>query len=237
MEVYAAQVASMDAGIGRVLERLKAHGVRDNTLVIFLSDNGAYGGELDSDLGELDSTLPPGGENSYESYGRGWANLGSTPFRLYKTWLQEGGIAAPLIMSWPERIRSKNAVRHSVAHVMDLVPTLLELAGGQYPEEWNQNATSPLEGHSLVPDMTGEVDTEPRTLFWENFGHRAVRSGDWKLVAKHRRWELYDLKSDRSEMRDLAGAFPDRVRELAQQYDQWASHVGAGVPPAADAAE
>lgn len=235
MEVYAAQVASMDAGIGRVLDRLKAHDVRDNTLVIFLSDNGAYGGELDSDLGDLDSTLPPGGENSYESYGRGWANLGSTPFRLYKTWLHEGGIAAPLIMSWPDRIRSKNAVRHSLTHVMDLLPTLLEVAGGQYPEEWKQHKINPFEGRSLVPDMTGEADAEPRTLFWENFGHRAVRSGDWKLVAKHRRWELYNLKTDRSEMRDLAGAFPDKVRELARQYDHWASRVGAGVPPAANA--
>ena len=235
MEVYAAQVASMDAGIGRVLDRLKAHDVRDNTLVIFLSDNGAYGGELDSDLGDLDSTLPPGGENSYESYGRGWANLGSTPFRLYKTWLHEGGIAAPLIMSWPDRIRSKNAVRHSLTHVMDLLPTLLEVAGGQYPEEWKQHKINPFEGRSLVPDMTGEADAEPRTLFWENFGHRAVRSGDWKLVAKHRRWELYNLKTDRSEMRDLAGAFPDKARELARQYDHWASRVGAGVPPAANA--
>lgn len=235
MEAYAAQVASMDMGIGRVLERLKAHGVQKNTIVIFLSDNGAYGGELDSDLGALDSTLPPGGENSYESYGRGWANLGSTPFRLYKTWLHEGGIAAPLIIRWPERIRSKNDIRHNPAHVMDIFPTLLELAGGDYPDEWNGTATAPLDGRSLVPDLTSNSGAELRTLFWENFGHRAVRSGNWKLVAKHRQWELYDMKTDRSEMHDQAGKFPDKVRELASQYDQWSRRVGAGVPEAIEA--
>lgn len=232
MEVYAAQVASMDAGIGRVLERLARHDVEQNTIVIFLSDNGAYGGELDSDLGDLDSTLPPGGENSYESYGRGWANLGSTPFRLYKTWLHEGGIAAPLIIRWPARVTSKNAVRHTVSHVMDLFPTLVEAAGGSYPEEWNGKPTSPLEGRSLIPVLAADDEAHSRSLFWENFGHRAVRNGDWKLVAKHRHWELYDMKADRSEMRDVAGAYPDRVRQLASQYNQWAGRVGAGVPPA-----
>lgn len=232
MEVYAAQVASMDAGIGRVLERLNRHGAEKNTIVIFLSDNGAYGGELDSDLGELDSTLPPGGENSYESYGRGWANLGSTPFRLYKTWLHEGGIAAPLVIRWPDRVKSTNDIQHTVSHVMDLFPTLLELAGGRYPSEWNGRATPPLEGRSLVPLLASDEAAQPRTLFWENFGHRAVRQGDWKLVAKHRHWELYDMKSDRSEMYDLAGSHPDKVRELAVEYDQWARRVGAGVPPA-----
>jgi arylsulfatase A-like enzyme len=231
MEVYAAQVASMDAGIGKVLARLKALDVEDNTVVIFLSDNGAYGGELDSDLGDLDSTLPPGGENSYESYGRGWANLGSTPFRLYKTWLHEGGIAAPLIVRWPAGVKSKNAVRRDVTHVMDILPTMLDLAGGRYPDQWNGKETTPLEGRSLAPVLTGKAKLAPRTLYWENFGHRAVRSGDWKLVAKHRRWELYNLKTDRSEMRDVAGTFPDKVRELAGQYDHWAKRVGAGVPP------
>ena len=121
----------MDAGIGKVLARLKALDVEDDTVVIFLSDNGAYGGELDSDLGDLDSTLPPGGENSYESYGRGWANLGSTPFRLYKTWLHEGGIAAPLIVRWPAGVKSKNAVRHDVTHVMDILPTMLDPEGAR----------------------------------------------------------------------------------------------------------
>lgn len=231
MEVYAAQVASMDAGIGRVLERLDRHGVEKNTMVIFLSDNGAYGGELDSDLGELDSTLPPGGENSYESYGRGWANLGSTPFRLYKSWLHEGGIAAPLVIRWPDRVMPTKGIRHTVSHVMDLFPTLLELAGATYPSRWHERATPSLEGRSLVSVLESDKATPPRTLFWENFGHRAVRRGDWKLVAKHHRWELYNLKTDRSEMHDLAGAHPDKVRELAVQYDQWARRVGAGVPP------
>jgi arylsulfatase A-like enzyme len=142
MEVYAAQVASMDAGIGRVLGKLDELQVADETVVIFMSDNGAYGGELDSDLGELDSTLPPGGENSYESYGRGWANLGSTPFRLYKTWLHEGGIATPFVVRWPRGISAKNEVRHDVAHVMDILPTMIELAGAEYPTKWNGRKTS-----------------------------------------------------------------------------------------------
>lgn len=230
MEVYAAQVASMDAGIGRVLAKLNELKVADDTVVIFLSDNGAYGGELDSDLGELDSTLPPGGENSYESYGRGWANLGSTPFRLYKTWLHEGGIATPFVVRWPNGISTTNVVRHDVAHVMDILPTLIELARAKYPTNWNGRKTPALEGRSLVSTWRGESKAGDRTLFWENFGHRAVRHGKWKLVAKHRTWELYDLEADRSEIHDLAGQFPDKVREMAKLYGGWAQEVGAGVP-------
>lgn len=234
MEVYAAQVASMDKGIGKILDTLKRLQAEENTVVIFLSDNGAYGGELDSDLGELDSTLPPGGENSYESYGRGWANLGSTPFRLYKTWVHEGGIATPFIIRWPAGLAKTNVVSHDVAHVMDIMPTLVELAGGNYPKTSNGQQIVPMEGQSLLPVLNGDSELPPRTLYWENFGHRAVRRGKWKLVAKHRVWELYDLETDRSEMRDLAGTHPDKVRELATAYDVWAKRVGAGVPPAND---
>jgi len=231
MEVYAAQVDSMDRGIGRVLDKLNELGVVEDTMVIFMSDNGAYGGHLDSDLGELDSSLPPGGENSYESYGRGWANLGNMPFRLYKTWLHEGGIATPLVVRWPKGIERKGKVVHDVAHVMDIMPTMIELAGANYPQTRSGNRVPPVEGRSLVPVFNGRNREEHEFLCWENFGHRAIRKGKWKLVSKHRVWELYDMEADRSEMRDLAGALPGKVEELARIYDAWARRVGAGVPP------
>ncbi|MEX2578113.1 MAG: arylsulfatase [Verrucomicrobiales bacterium] len=234
MEVYAAQIHSMDRGIGKVLDKLRELGVEENTLVMFLSDNGAYGGELDSDLGDLDSSLPPGGENSYESYGRNWANLSSAPFRLYKTWNHEGGIATPVVARWPRAIKDGGTVIHDLAHVIDIMPTMLELAGADYPRTGNGRDAPPMDGKSLAPLLEGGDREGHEYLCWESFGRRAIRKGKWKLVAKDRVWKLYDMHADRAEMHDLAGAFPDKTRDLARTYDDWAKRVGAGVPPSTD---
>lgn len=230
MEVYAAMIKRMDYGIGRISRALEATGAKENTLILFLSDNGPYAGYLDSDRGSLDSSLPPGGENAYESRGIGWANLSSTPFRLYKQWLHEGGIATPLIASWPAVIPDEGGIRHEVGHVMDFFPTFYELSGSSAEGETETAPLQKVEGESLVPLLKGGDRPGYEILCWENEGHRAIRKGKWKLVAKYRTWELYDMSIDRAELRNVAAAYPEVVEELAWEYDRWARRVGAGVP-------
>jgi len=229
-EVYSAMIHLMDKGIGRILEQLESLGEKDNTLVVFLSDNGADSGELDSDLGDLDSTLPPGGENTYEPPGLGWANLANTPFRLYKQWVHEGGIATPLIVRWPREIPDPGSIRHDLGHVMDFLPTFRDIAGISHSGGNSRLAGLEVEGHSLLPVLRGAERAGYSHLCWENEGHRAIRKGKWKLVAKYYTWELYDMEKDRSELNNLAAAHPELVRELAGHYDQWAKRVGAGIP-------
>lgn len=227
MGVYAAQVDAMDQGIGRILEALDRTGKRENTVVIFLSDNGcsAEGGQKgfnNAERGNPDAPL--GTRDSYVSAGLSWANACNTPYRKYKMMVHEGGIATPLIVSWPARMKELNRVETAVGHVIDLMPTCLELAGASYPED-----KLPLEGASLVGALVDEAGRKPSTrqLFWEHLGHRAVRDGDLKLVAAHRgEWELYDLARDRTEQKDLATERPETVGRLAKLYDEWAARCG-----------
>jgi len=225
MAVYAAQVAKLDAGIGKVVGALEELKILDNTLLVFLSDNGgdAAGGPLGfAGHGRGDPKAVIGTAESYASYGLAWANVSNTPFRAFKAEVFEGGIATPLIVHWPARIRSGGGLRHQVGHVIDIMPTLLDAAGAKYPQTRNGKPTTPPEGMSLL----GAIDDRPaqeRTLCWEHMGNRAARSGRWKLVAYHRGpWELYDMETDRTETRDLAAQHPERVQELAALYDQWA---------------
>jgi len=229
MAVYAAQVDRMDQGIGRILGRLDETGLAANTLVLFLSDNGGDAEEID----RSPPGAPPGSPESDAGYGRAWANVSNVPFRGFKRGVWEGGIATPLLVRWPAVIRSTRRVVQQTGHVIDVVPTCLEAAGVGYPTTFNGRVLLPLEGRSLLPGLQNEPNPRrgarperrsARTLFWEHEGNRAVRQGDWKLVAAHRAdWELYDLAADRTELRNLARQYPEKVAALAQLFHQWAA--------------
>ena len=229
MAVYAAQVSNLDRGVGRLVAELERADVLENTLLMFLSDNGATmaGGPLGftrTDRGKRGAET--GTADSYASAGMGWANVSNTPFRDYKSRVYEGGIATPLIVHWPAKIRDRGAIRRQVGHVIDLVPTCLAAADVDYPTERDGKAILPLEGKSLLPAFEAAT-AEPRTLCWEHMGNRAVREGKWKLVALHGKpWELYDLDSDPTETNNLADGDPERARRMAAIYTEWAERCG-----------
>ena len=173
----------------------------------------------------------PGGEDTYISYGRGWANVSNTPYREYKHWVHEGGIATPLIVHWPDGIDAQNEWRDQPTHLIDVTPTLLELAGAEHPVSHRGQPTLPLEGVSLIPSFRNSPVPRAQPLCWEHEGNRAIRladsDGDWKLVAKNRKpWELYELSVDRTESRDLAAEQTKRVESMARLWQQWADRVG-----------
>jgi arylsulfatase len=238
MEVYAAQVDVMDRGIGRIVDRLQKLGLERNTLLMFLADNGGCAEEVSETwtgphipaktpsgravLAGNNPNIPPGGADTYQSYGIAWANASNTPFRLYKHFVHEGGIATPLIVSWPSMIRSGGSLIHEPGHVIDILPTCLDVAKLPYPRNLGGYSLAPVAGQSLLPLWQGQK-RPPRPLYWEHEGNRAVRDGKWKLVARHAGpWELYDIEADRTEMNDLAAKFPAIVKDLVQQYDAWA---------------
>jgi arylsulfatase len=171
-------------------------------------------------------SLMPGPEDTYQSYGTAWANLSNTPFRLYKHWIHEGGIATPLIAHWPAGIRDQGGIRHTPGYLPDIMATLLDVSGTRYPGERNGMPVPALEGTSLKPAF--EADGLPeRPMFWEHEGNAAVRLGSWKLVRKFPDpWELYDLESDRTELHDLSARHPERVREMLAMYEAWAGRCG-----------
>lgn len=245
MAVYAAQMFVMDEGIGRILEVLDEAQAFDNTLILFLSDNGGCAEVLSARWPEslhvpyrmadgtpvvrgLDPDHLPGPANTYASYGVGWANASNTPFTYYKHYIQEGGIATPLVVSWPEGLASsaRGSVTDQVGHVKDLMPTLLDLSGLAYPETRNGVPLTPLSGLSLAGNFRGDtVPIEP--LFWEHHGNRGVRQGKWKGVSiKNGPWMLYDVEKDRIEAKDLAGEYPERLKLLVASYAEWAESVG-----------
>ena len=209
MEIHAAMVTRMDREIGRVVGQLKAMGQRENTLILFLSDNGASAEMMVRGDGH-DPKAPPGSDGTFLSIGPGWSSLCNTPLRRHKTWVHEGGISTPLIAHWPQGISSKNALQAAPVHVVDVVPTILALAGEAAP------LGHQAPGKNIAP-LFSHGKTVPReALWWAHEGNRAIRVGDWKLVAaKDAPWELYDLKESRAETENLADRYPDKVRELA----------------------
>jgi len=229
MAVHAAMIDCMDQGIGRVLDAVRRIGAEQNTLVVFLSDNGASAEFLDSwpnpNRGHKPGSIT-GTRESHRCIEIGWANTANTPFRENKMWVHEGGIHTPFIAFWPAGIKATGGLTSEVGHVIDLLPTFLELAGAKYPKSFQGRDLLPPEGRSLVPALQGKA-LDPRTLAWEHKGNRAIRVGDWKLVAQFRGdWELYDLQADRTELRNLASKMTGKVRELSAAWQQWADRVG-----------
>ena len=215
MAIHAAMVDRMDREIGRVLAQLKAMDVFENTLVLFASDNGASA-EIMVRHGGHDPTAPPGSAATYLCLGPGFSNACNTPFRRHKTWVHEGGISTPLIAHWPAGIAARGELGHTPAHLIDFVPTVLDLLGIDKPTVRNGERVPPSPGKSLVPAFAEDLTISRDFLWWLHDGHRAVRVGDWKLVAPAGEpWELYDLKTDRAEQHDLAAKMPERVKELA----------------------
>ncbi len=240
MAVYAAMIDRMDQGIGKIVKLIGQSGQAKNTLILFLSDNGACAENIQPDwfdvpsktrdgrsvkVGNKNVNVSAGPDDVWQSTGPAWANASNTPFRLYKHWANEGGIATPLIAYWPKKIKSGKITRE-VGHVIDFMPTFVELSGVKYPKKFNGHDITPLEGKSLVPIFENRSVGE-RTLFWEHEGNRAVRQGKWKLVGEFKKdWELYDLEKDRTELDNLAGRFPEKVNELSRAYEHWATRCG-----------
>lgn len=219
MEIHAAMVSGMDREIGRVLEQLRAMHAADDTVVFFLSDNGADASMLVRGDGH-DPAAAPGSAASFLALGPGWAGAANAPFRGHKIGLHEGGIASPLVVRWPRGIAAHGALRRDAGHVVDLPPTILELAGGRPAEIGDDRSAPRLPGRSLVASFAADRGA-PRTLYFAHEGSRALRDGDWKAVAAPENggaWELFDLRTDRCERDDLAAAQPQRLRELEARW-------------------
>ena len=260
MEVYAAMVDRMDQGIGRIVGQLEKSEQLDNTLILFLQDNGGcaegLGRKASGEWTERPETPPlaplsadtlqfdmvpkqsrdgfpviqgpgamPGPADTYIAYGRGWANVSNTPFREYKHWVHEGGISTPLIAHWPAGIERPGELEHQPGHLIDIMATCVDLSQADYPQTIGEHEITPLEGRSLVPTFSGGT-IEREAIYWEHEGNRAIRRGDWKLVAKEDKpWELYDMRRDRTELHDLAAQKPDLVEELSAAWDSWADRA------------
>ena len=221
MAAHAAMVDRMDREVGRVLDRLRAAGGFDDTLVLFASDNGASAEQILRGDGH-DPASTPGSAGSYLGIGPGWSTAANTPFRLHKSWNHEGGVSTPFIVHWPAGLAARGALRKTPAHLIDVAPTLLELAGLPAPGAFGGEARPPWPGRSLVPALAGDVALGRDVLFFKHAGNRALRAGDWKVVSAgpDGPWELYDLASDRAENHDLAAAHPGKVKELAALWDR-----------------
>jgi arylsulfatase A-like enzyme len=260
MEVYAAMIDSMDQGIGKIIDALETSGQLDNTLICYLQDNGGcwenYGrkprknpasgvepmakDELQTAMIPLRTRsghpvlmgpdVMPGPDTSYIAYGRNWANVSNTPLRRYKSEMHEGGIATPLIVHWPAGIAARNEWRHEPGHLIDLMPTCVELAKAEYPADFNGHAILLTEGRSLIPGFARDR-SEERLLIWEHYRNAALLKGDWKIARLREKapdddmdaaWELYDIRKDRSELHDLAGTHPEKTSELKALWHEHA---------------
>ena len=223
MAVYAAMIECIDTSVGRLVAGLRDRGVLDDTLILFLSDNG---GNAESGPLGLAEGSPIGGPHSRVFLGMGWATLANTPFRRYKHFTHEGGIATPLIAHWPAGIAAerRGGIEPAPGHVIDVMPTLVEVCDATYPAEHRGHHILPCEGTSLVPAFAGQPIHRWKPIFWEHEGNKAIRSGRWKAVLKHGGpWELYDMEADRTELRDLA-AERTAVRDLlVNQWTEWAA--------------
>lgn len=250
MAVYAAQVEAIDQGLGRLLALLKKSGQEENTLILFLSDNGAAPdggiGPTNSGFGfspNADNTnwrkdkvaiVPgsgpkhlPGGPETFAGYGLAWTTVSNTPLRGTKLTGYEGGIRTPLVARWPAKIHNHGQLTPAVGHVMDFMPTFLELAGAEYPSEFQGRKPLPLEGQSLLPALLNQQTSQERELCWSTSAHHAIRLGNWKAVQPRSggRWQLFDLIADGTEQHDLADEQPERVRQLEERFAAWQNRV------------
>ena len=225
MAVYAAMIEAIDTSVGTLVDGLRARGALDNTLILFLSDNG---GNAESGPDGRINGDPPGGPNSNLYLGMNWAALTTTPFRRFKHFTHEGGISTPLIAHWPRGIprNRRNTLVHQPGHVIDVMATVVDVTGASYPRERNGQLIQPMEGVSLRAAFAGQPFSRRGPIFWEHEGNRAVRSGNWKLVSRYPHgWELYDIAADRVERNDLAAQRPEVVATLAAQWEAWAKRA------------
>ncbi|MEC8556871.1 MAG: arylsulfatase [Planctomycetota bacterium] len=217
MEIHAAMVDKMDQEIGRVIDQVKAMDEFENTLILFLSDNGASAEIMIRGDGH-DDNASPGSAESYLCLGPGWSSAANTPFRRHKTWVHEGGAATPLIAHWPKGIAARGELRQRVGHVVDIPHTIVDLAGGKWSNEFQGKPIPESPGASIAPSFSEDINPQ-RSLWWLHEGNRAVRKGNYKLVAaKNESWQLYDMTEDRAESNDLRVKMPAKAREL---QDQW----------------
>lgn len=241
MAVHAAMIDAMDQGIGRIINTLKATGQLDNTLILFLSDNGAsaencanYGTGFDRPSETRDGTkityatekqALPGPQTTYSSIGQRWAHVANTPYQYWKAESYEGGVNTPMIAFWPKGITAKKGgFSDHVGHVMDFMSTFCELSGAKYPATFKGKSIIPTTGVSLVSSFNGKNENNERSLFNEHFGARYARKGNWKLVslASDTSWQLYDLSTDKSETTNLASKYPEKVKQLSLSWNVWA---------------
>ena len=252
MAVYCAMIEQVDRGVGRVIEKLKEHGQFENTLIMFLSDNGGCA-ELfqeDSDwpnpsqweteltldgqrvrVGDIPE-LRPGPDTTFQAVELPWANVSNTPFRFFKRWIHEGGVSTPFIVHWPDKIAESAIIDNVPMHITDISATVYDAIGASYPSEYNGNEITPLEGESIVPILDGKEWAREKPVAVEHEGNRGIRIGDWKLVAEwDKPWELYNIPEDRTEQHDHAATEPERVAAMLREYDAWAERAGAVLWP------
>ncbi|WP_146431716.1 arylsulfatase [Blastopirellula retiformator] len=233
MAVYAAMIDRVDQNVGKLMSYLKESGIEDDTLILFLSDNGGCqeGGVLG---GGQFRNIEQRNRQYFHGYGEAWANASNTPFRLYKHFNHEGGTATPFFMRWPAKIAAQQDWYAEPAHLIDVMPTILDVAGATYPAEYDGRKIHPLDGVSLRSAMTGKSLYRQQPLCIEHENNASIRSGDWKLVGRNvarprgvrpENWELYNIAADRTETNNLAADNPDKVKELAQQWNAWAKRV------------
>lgn len=239
MAVHAAMVHRMDIEIGRVVEQVRAMRALDDTVILFVSDNGASAEQIIRGDGQ-DSSAAPGSARTFLCLGPGFSTASNTPLRWHKSWVHEGGISSPFIVHWPAGITARGQLRHTVGHFIDILPTMLELARAPAPGNWHGQTPPPLPGRSLMPALAKDVAIDRDFLYWHHIDNRAFRAGDWKLVSAGQGakndgpWELYDIRKDRCEQHDLAAQHPDKVRDLAARWQKCEDEFRrqAGPPPA-----
>jgi arylsulfatase A-like enzyme len=251
MKAYAGMVTGMDRNIGRLIRDLRRNGELDHTLILFLSDNGACaewepfgfdmtkptnmsaGVGINMGTPNMPNVLHRGAAlatmgdaETQFSYGSAWANLSNTPWRLYKHYSHEGGISSPLIVHWPDGIKAQGQWRHQPGHVIDVMATLVDIAGATYPGDRAGVSVYPMEGISLRPAFANQPLRRQAPLFFEHDGSRAIREGNWKLVSmRGGEWELYNIEGDRTELNNLASRYPEKVKELAARWNAWAART------------
>jgi arylsulfatase len=219
MEIYAAMVDRMDRNIGRLLKKLEEQGKLDNTLILFLSDNGACA--TDPTVDSVDPDAPLGSVASYPSYGQNWATVSDTPFRKWKLASHEGGVRTPLVVHWPAGIKPQTGWSREPAHLIDIMPTLVAVSGAEYPGASKESQVPPMDGVSLLPALKGGTIERTHPLFFQFGKGAAIRDGQWKLVRLGPEWELYDLAIDRNEMHNQAAKQPELVKQMDAAWLAW----------------
>ncbi len=237
--IYAAQVEIMDKNIGRLVEHLKGKGILDNTVIIFLSDNGCSAEPEDQIFGYQWGTNTRWNYSEWRrnsarqgaSQGMVWAVSSNSPYKWYKKFTHEGGISTPLIVHWPEGIKTPGSIDNKTGHIVDIMATCIELSGAEYPVKRNNVPVRKYRGISLVKNLKGEKSPEHETIFWEHEGHGALRMGKWKLVSVDPReegeWELYDMENDRTETNDLSTTYPEMCKEMIEKWTEMAYETKA----------